>query len=46
MTAPQVESWALTCEKNGQVLETASIVIDRGQQLSIDLKECARGWNH
>ena len=44
-TAPQVESWTLTCEKDGQVLQTASIVIDRGQQLSVDLKECSRRWN-
>ena len=41
-TPPQIESRTLTCEKDGQVLQTASIVIDRGQQVSIDLKECVR----
>ena len=41
LTAPQVESWTLTCEKERQVLQTASIVVDRGQQVSVNLKECS-----
>lgn len=44
-TAPLVEAWALTCEKDGQVLQTVPIVVDRGQQVSVDLKECTRRWN-
>ena len=44
-TPPMVESWTLTCERNGQVLQTASVVVDRGQQVSVDLKECIRRWN-
>ena len=44
-TAPLVEAWTLTCEKDGQVLQTVPVVVDRGQQVSIDLKECARRWN-
>ena len=41
-TAPMVEAWTLTCEKAGQVLQTVPVVVDRGQQVSVDLKECAR----
>lgn len=43
-TAPLVEAWTLTCEKSGQVLQTVPIVVDRGQQVSVDLKECTRRW--
>jgi hypothetical protein len=44
-TAPLVEAWTLTCEKDGRVLETVPVVVERGQQVSIDLKECSRLWN-
>ena len=32
-----VETWTLTCERNGQVLQQVPVVIDRGQQLKVDL---------
>jgi hypothetical protein len=44
-TAPLVEAWTLTCEKDGQVLQTVPVVVERGQQVSVDLKECSRLWN-
>ena len=44
-TAPLVEAWTLTCERDGRVLQTVPVIVDRGQQVSIDLKECARRWN-
>ena len=44
-TAPLVEAWTLTCERDGRVLQTVPVVVDRGQQVSVDLKECARRWN-
>ena len=37
-----VENWTLTCERDGQVLERVPVVIDRGQQLKVDLKACGR----
>jgi hypothetical protein len=37
-----VEAWTLTCEIDGQVLERVPVVIDRGQQLRVDLKVCGR----
>ena len=36
-----VENWTLTCELDGQVLQTVPVVIDRGQQLQVDLA-CGR----
>ncbi|HSU03021.1 MAG TPA: M14 family zinc carboxypeptidase [Nocardioides sp.] len=43
-TAPQVEAWTLTCEKDGRVLQSVPVVVERGQQVSVDLKECTRRW--
>jgi len=43
-TAPLVEAWTLTCERDGQVLQAVPVVVDRGQQVSVDLKECTRRW--
>lgn len=43
-TGGLVENWTLTCEKNGKVLETASVVVERGQQVKADLKACAAKW--
>ena len=37
-----VENWTLTCERNGQVIQTVPVVIDRGQQLRVDLTACGR----
>ncbi|GAA1448461.1 M14 family zinc carboxypeptidase [Mycobacterium cookii] len=44
LTAPLVEAWTLTCEKDGQVLQTVPVVVERGQQVRVDLKECSRRW--
>jgi hypothetical protein len=44
-TAPLVEAWTLTCERDGRVLQTVPVVVERGQQVSVDLKECSRLWN-
>lgn len=44
-TAPLVEAWTLTCEKNGQVLQTVPVVVERGQHVDVDLKECTRRWS-
>ena len=39
-----IESWTLTCEKDGRVLQRESVVIDRGEQAKLDLKECSKRW--
>ena len=36
------ESYTLTCEKGGKVLQETQIFIDRGQSKVVDLKECRR----
>jgi murein tripeptide amidase MpaA len=42
LTSPLVEIYTLTCEKDGQVLQTVPVIVDRGQQVKVDLRECAR----
>jgi hypothetical protein len=37
----QVESYTLTCERNGQVFDTQQVQIDRGQKKTLDLEACA-----
>jgi hypothetical protein len=37
-----VENWTLTCEVGGQVRQTVPVVVDRGQQLKVDLRACGR----
>jgi hypothetical protein len=37
-----VETWTLTCERNGKMVERVPVVIDRGQQLRVDLNACGR----
>ncbi|RBY88175.1 carboxypeptidase [Blastococcus sp. TBT05-19] len=37
-----VENWTLSCERDGRVLEQVPVVVDRGQQLRVDLKACGR----
>ncbi len=39
-----IENWTLTCEKDGQVLQTVPVVVDRGQQVKVDLGTCASRW--
>ena len=37
-----VETWTLTCERDGRVVQTVPVVVDRGQQLNVDLSACRR----
>ncbi|TFV86821.1 M14 family metallopeptidase [Blastococcus sp. CT_GayMR16] len=37
-----VENWTLTCERDGAVAQTVPVVVDRGQQLQVDLTACGR----
>jgi hypothetical protein len=37
-----VENWTLTCEVDGQVRQRVPVVIDRGQQLRVNLTACGR----
>jgi hypothetical protein len=37
-----VETWTLTCERNGRVVETVPLMVDRGQQLRVNLPACGR----
>ena len=39
-----IEAWTMTCEKNGQVLQTVPVVVDRGEQVKVDLSQCASRW--
>jgi hypothetical protein len=38
----QVESYTLTCEVGGKVLDTQQVQVDRGETRQLDLKACAR----
>ena len=38
-------SWTLSCEKDGRVLEQVPVVVNRGQQVKVDLKTCTSRWN-
>ncbi|PVG84395.1 carboxypeptidase [Nocardioides gansuensis] len=40
-TAPLVEAYTLTCEVDGQVRQTVPVIVDRGQQVKVDLGRCA-----
>ena len=37
-----VENWTMTCERDGRVVQTVPVVVDRGQQLRVDLSACGR----
>ncbi|WP_100499645.1 M14 family zinc carboxypeptidase [Geodermatophilus chilensis] len=37
-----VEAWTLTCERDGRVAQRVPVVVDRGQQLRVDLTACGR----
>jgi hypothetical protein len=37
-----VETYTLTCERDGRVLQSVPVVVDRGQRLQVDLKACGR----
>ncbi len=38
------ESYTLTCEKDGKVLQTEQVFIGRGDRVRVDLAECRREW--
>jgi Zinc carboxypeptidase len=37
-----VETWTLTCERDGRVLERVPVTVERGQQLRVNLTACGR----
>jgi hypothetical protein len=37
-----VETWTLTCERDGRVVERVPVMVDRGQQLRVNLTACGR----
>jgi len=39
-----VESYRLTCEKRGDVLQRTEVIVDRGQAVKVDLSRCIRRW--
>jgi hypothetical protein len=43
-TAGKRESYVMTCEKNGRVLQRERVFIARGQSKALDLRECRRRW--
>ena len=38
------ESYTMTCEKNGKVLQRGTVFIERGQSKRLDLAQCRRSW--
>ena len=40
----KVERWTLTCEKNGKVLQTVKVLVDRGELVRVNLGACSRKW--
>ncbi|HSE10849.1 MAG TPA: M14 family zinc carboxypeptidase [Nocardioidaceae bacterium] len=40
-----IENWTLSCEKDGRILEQVPVVVNRGQQVKIDLSVCSRNWS-
>jgi hypothetical protein len=39
-----IENWTLSCEKDGRTLEQVPVVVNRGQQVKVDLRACANAW--
>ncbi len=39
-----IENYTLSCEKKGRVLQQTPVIVDRGQQLKVDLSKCIRRW--
>ncbi len=37
-----IESWTLSCERDGRVVEQVPVVVERGQQVKVDLNACGR----
>ncbi|MGH3357091.1 MAG: M14 family zinc carboxypeptidase [Nocardioidaceae bacterium] len=39
-----VENYTLSCERDGSVLQQEPVVVDRGEQVKVDLQECISRW--
>jgi hypothetical protein len=39
-----IEAWTLSCMKDGKVLEQVPVVVDRGEQVKVDLAKCISRW--
>ncbi len=39
-----IEAWTLSCMKDGKVLEQVPVVVDRGEQVKVDLAKCIARW--
>jgi hypothetical protein len=39
-----IENWTLSCEKDGRILEQVPVVVNRGQQVKVDLRACSSAW--
>lgn len=39
-----IESWTMSCEKDGRVLQQVPVVVDRGGQVKVDLTTCMNRW--
>jgi hypothetical protein len=37
-----VETWTMTCERDGRVIQRVPVTVDRGQRLRVDLTACGR----
>ncbi len=42
-TQPLVETWTLTCERDGTVQQVLPVVVERGQRVRVNLRACGRG---
>jgi Zinc carboxypeptidase len=39
-----IENYTLSCERNGTVLQSKPVVVDRGQQIKVGLRRCIDRW--
>ncbi|MDP9443944.1 MAG: carboxypeptidase [Actinomycetota bacterium] len=39
-----IENYTLSCEKRGEVLQQVPVIVDRGEQIKVDLTRCIRRW--
>ncbi|MFZ5849579.1 MAG: M14 family zinc carboxypeptidase [Actinomycetota bacterium] len=40
----KVERYTLTCERNGKVLQSTKVAVDRGGKVRVNLSRCLRAW--
>jgi Zinc carboxypeptidase len=43
-TPSLIESYTLSCERNGEVLQQSPVVVDRGERVKVDLQRCIDRW--